>query len=97
MMGHGSIYTLSIVSIFHLKDGQNFANFFKSFLAAEFMRHTLIPIIKTGREWTFLIPISNHTTEVQYCMLFPMNIAKIHGFAIENLIFNTTISFLVKS
>ena len=56
-MGHGSIYTLSIVSIFHLKDGQNFANFFKSFLAAEFMRHTLIPIIKTGREWTFLIPI----------------------------------------
>ena len=57
-MGHGSIYTLSIVSIFHLKDGQNFANFFKSFLAAEFMRHTLIPIIKTGREWTFLIPIS---------------------------------------
>ena len=55
-MGHGSIYTLSIVSIFHLKDGQNFANFFKSFLAAEFMRHTLIPIIKTGREWTFLIP-----------------------------------------
>ena len=27
-----------------------------SFLAAEFMRHTLIPIIKTGREWTFLIP-----------------------------------------
>ena len=55
-MGHGSIYTLSIVSIFHLKDGQNFANFFKSFLAAEFMRHTLIPIIKMGREWTFLIP-----------------------------------------
>ena len=56
MMGHGWIYTLSIVSIFHLKDGPKFANFFKSFLAAEFMRHTLIPIIKTGREWTFLIP-----------------------------------------
>ena len=56
-MGHGSIYTLSIVSIFHLEDGPKFANFFKSFLAAEFMRHTLIPIIKTGREWTFLIPI----------------------------------------
>ena len=58
-MGHGWIYTLSIVSIFHLKDGQNFANFFTSFLAAEFMRHTLIPIIKTGREWTFLIPTFN--------------------------------------
>ena len=55
-MGHGWIYTLSIVSIFHLKDGPKFANFYKSFLAAEFMRHTLIPIIKTGREWTFLIP-----------------------------------------
>ena len=61
-MGHGSIYTLSIVSIFHLKDGQNFANFFKSFLAAEFMRHTLIPIIKTGREWTFLIPTRSFQT-----------------------------------
>ena len=55
-MGHGWSYTLSIVSIFHLKDGSKFANFFKSFLAAEFMRHTLIPIIKTGRDWTFLIP-----------------------------------------
>ena len=71
-MGHGSIYTLSIVSIFHLKDGQNFANFFKSFLAAEFMRHTLIPIIKTGREWTFLIPIlsSLDDTENTSCSLF---------------------------
>ena len=79
-MGHGSIYTLSIVSIFHLKDGQNFANFFKSFLAAEFMRHTLIPIIKTGREWTFLIPTSssvltsriladlNHSGRVSICI-----------------------------
>ena len=55
-MGHGSIYTLSIVSIFHLKDGQNFANFFKSFLAAEFMRHTLIPIINFMREQILLIP-----------------------------------------
>ena len=56
MMGHGSIYTLSIVSIFHLKDGQNFANFFKSFLAAEFMRHTLIPIINVMRDRILLIP-----------------------------------------
>ena len=71
MMGHGSIYTLSIVSIFHLKDGQNFANFFKSFLAAEFMRHTLIPIIKTGREWTFLTPtISADEAVVSYVHLF---------------------------
>ena len=69
-MGHGSIYTLSIVSIFHLKDGQNFANFFKSFLAAEFMRHTLIPIIKTGREWTFLITTPLDTFATMLWCLF---------------------------
>ena len=46
---------------FSLKDGPKFANFFKSFLAAEFLRHTLIPIIKTGRELTFLIPTRSKT------------------------------------
>ena len=74
MMGHGWIYTLSIVSIFHLEDGPKFANFFKSFLAAEFMRHTLIPIIKTGREWTFLIPslsIEVNTFNTTYEMAGP--------------------------
>ena len=40
--------------------------------------------------------ISNHTTEVLYCMLFPMKTAKIHGFCMKNLIFSTTISFWVE-
>ena len=55
-MGHGWIYTLSIVSIFHLEDGPKFANFFKSFLAAEFMRHTPIPIINLIGDRILLIP-----------------------------------------
>ena len=90
-----SLYPIFLYRVFHVKWQMTKRCVFSSRNARKYLKIV---------SWSSLIAIfcglnkniSNHTTEVLYCMLFPVKIAKIHGFATKNLIFNTTISFRVK-
>ena len=52
-------HILRVILNFHQKNDLKFSNSFSLPSAAEFMRHTLIPIINVMRDRILLIPISS--------------------------------------